>query len=63
VVPADALTGADVAEPGGVVEGQAGGVFVEVAGLDGPDSGCLGGGDEGFEQLPPDPESSGVGLT
>jgi hypothetical protein len=51
VVLADALAGADVAESGSVVEGQAGGVFREDAGLDGPDPGCFGGGVDAISDL------------
>jgi hypothetical protein len=50
VVPGDALADADVAEPGGVVEGQAGGGLGKDAGLDGPDARGLGGGDVGVQQ-------------
>jgi hypothetical protein len=50
VVPADALAGADGAEPGGPVQGQAGGVLREDPGLDGPDPGGLGGGDQRIQE-------------
>jgi len=51
VVLADALAGADGAEPGGPVQGQAGGVLREDPGLDGPDPGRLGGGDQRVQEL------------
>ena len=47
VVLADALADPDHAEPGGSVQGHAGSVLREDAGLDGPDPGRLGGGDQG----------------
>jgi hypothetical protein len=50
VVLADAFPGPDDAEPGGLVQGQAGGVLREDAGLDGPDPGGLGGGDQRVQE-------------
>src|SRR5260370_589413 len=50
VVLADAFPGPDHAEPGGLVQGEAGGVLREDAGLDGPDPGGLGGGDQRVQQ-------------
>ena len=47
VVLADALADPDHAEPGGSVQGHAGSVLREDAGLDGPDPGRLGRGDQG----------------
>ena len=44
---ADAFPGPDDAEPGRLVQGQAGRVFGEDAGLDGPDPGGLGRSDQG----------------
>jgi hypothetical protein len=40
MVLADAFPGPDHAEPGRLVQGQAGGVLREDAGLDGPDPGA-----------------------
>jgi hypothetical protein len=53
-VAADAFADADGAEAGGVVQGEAGGVLGEDTGLDGPDPGCLGGGDQRVKQGPAD---------
>src|ERR1700677_556429 len=53
-VAADAFPGPDDAESGCCAEGDAGGVFREEAGLDGPDPGCFGGRDQGVQELPAD---------
>ena len=50
MVLTDALPGADDAEPGAPVQGQAGGIFREDAGLDGPDPGGLGGSDQRVQE-------------
>jgi len=62
VVLSDAFPGSDDAEPGGLVQGHAGGVLGEDAGLDGPDAGGLGGGDQGAEQQAPGALASGVAV-
>src|SRR5690349_1003120 len=53
-VAADAFADADLAEAGRAVQGAAGGVLREDAGLDGPDAGGLGGGDQHVQQGPAD---------
>src|SRR5919201_4012339 len=52
VVKADALPDADDTEPGGLVQGHAGGVLREDPGLDRPDPGRLGGVDQRVQQCP-----------
>src|SRR5258705_13466424 len=47
---ADAFPDPDDAEPGRPVQGEAGGVLREDAGLDGPDPGGLGGGDQRVQE-------------
>src|ERR1019366_6517298 len=54
VVAADALPRADDTEPGALVEPQAGGVLWKDPGLDGPDSGRVGGAGERLQQREPD---------
>jgi hypothetical protein len=53
LVAADALPGADDAEPGTLVEPEAGGVLGEDPSLNGPDSRCFRGGDERLQQRGP----------
>jgi hypothetical protein len=62
VVLADAFPGADDAEPGGPVQGQASRVLREDAGLDGPDPGCLGRGDQRLQEPAADAVAAGVGV-
>jgi hypothetical protein len=62
VVLADAFPGADDAEPGGPVQGQASRVLREDAGLDGPDPGCLGRGDQRLQKPAADAAAAGVGV-
>jgi hypothetical protein len=62
VVLADAFPGPDDAEPGGLVQGQAGGVLREDAGLDGPDPGGLGGGDERVQEPAAGALAAGSGV-
>jgi hypothetical protein len=62
VVLADALAGADGAEPGGPVQGEAGGVLREDAGLDGPDPGGLGGGDQHVQEPAAGAAAAGGGV-
>jgi hypothetical protein len=50
VVLADAFPDTDGPEPGCPVQGQAGGILREDAGLDRPDPGSLGGGDQDVQQ-------------
>ena len=61
-VLADAFPGPDHAEPGRLVQGQAGGVFGEDAGLDGPDPGGLGGGDQCVQEPAADAAAAGGGM-
>jgi hypothetical protein len=62
VVLADAFPGADDAEPGGPVQGQAGRVLREDAGLDGPDPSGLGRGDQRLQKPAAYPAAAGVGV-
>jgi len=62
VVLADAFPGADDAEPGDPVQGQAGGVLGEDAGLDGPDPGGLSRGDQRLQEPPADAAAAGGGA-
>ena len=61
-VLADAFPGPHDAEPGGPVQGQAGGVLREDAGLDGPDPGVLGGGDQGIQERAADAPAASAGV-
>src|SRR5690349_8472410 len=61
-VLADAFPGPDHAEPGRLVQGQAGGVFGEDAGLDGPDPGGFGRADQRVQELAADAASAGGGV-
>jgi hypothetical protein len=62
VVLADAFPDADNAEPGGPVQGQAGRVLREDAGLDGPDPGGLGRGDQRLQEPAADAAAAGGGV-
>src|SRR5882762_419621 len=59
---ADAFPDPDDAEPGRPVQGQAGGVLREDAGLDGPDPGGLGGGDQRVQEPAADALAAGSGV-
>src|SRR5436190_362865 len=58
VVAADAFAGADDPESGRPMQGEAGGVLGEDAGLDRPDAGRLGRADECLEQTPANPATA-----
>jgi hypothetical protein len=62
VVLADALADPDQTEPGGPVQGHAGSVLREDAGLDGPDPGRLGRGDQGVQETAADTLAAGGGV-
>src|SRR5256886_12194100 len=62
VVLACAHPGPDHAEPGGMVQGQAGGVLREDAGLDRPDPGRLSRGDQRAEEPTADAPAPGGGV-
>jgi hypothetical protein len=62
VVLADAFPGPDDAEPGGLVQGQAGGVLREDAGLDGPDPGRLSRRDQRGQQSTAGAAAAGGGV-
>ena len=62
MVAADAFAGPDHAEPGRLVQGQAGGVFGEDAGLDGPDPGRLSRGDQRAQEQAADAAAAGGGV-
>ena len=57
---ADAFPYPDDTEPGGPVQGEAGGVLGEDARLDGPDPGRLGGGDQSVQQPAPGALAAGT---
>ena len=59
---ADAFPDPDDAEPGRPVQGEAGGVLREDAGLDGPDPGGLGGGDQRVQEPAAGAAASGSGV-
>jgi hypothetical protein len=61
-VLADAFPGPDDAETGGLVQGHAGGVLGEDAGLDGPDPGGLGGGDQRVKEPTAGALATGSGV-
>jgi hypothetical protein len=63
VMPSDVVTGADCAESGFGVQVEAGGVFGEDPGLDGPDPGRLSGADQRVEQGSGDAPAARVGWT
>src|ERR1700723_2546144 len=62
VVLAEALPNPDDPEPGRPVQGQAGGVLREDAGLDGPDPRGLGGGDQGVQEPTAGALAAGTGV-
>jgi hypothetical protein len=62
VVLADAFPDADDAEPGRPVHGQAGRVLREDAGLDSPDPGGLGRGDQRLQEPAADAAAAGGGV-
>ncbi len=62
VMAADAFAGADDAEAGAPVQGEAGGVLGEDPGLDGPHPGGLGRGDQGVQEYAGDAAAAGVGV-
>ena len=62
IMLADTFPCPDDAEPGGPVQGHAGGVLREDAGLDGPDPGRLGRDDQGLQQPAADALAAGGGV-
>ena len=62
MMPADTFPCPDDAEPGGQVQGHAGGVLREDAGLDGPDPGRLGRDDQGLQQPAADALAAARGV-
>lgn len=62
VVATHPFAGADDAEPGALVQGEAGGVLGEDAGLHRSDAGGVGGGEQGGQQGQAHPAAAGVGV-
>jgi hypothetical protein len=62
MVSAEAFAGADHPEAGPGVQGKAGGVLRDDPGLDGPDPGCVGGGQQREQQAQADALDPGAGV-